>query len=326
MYSHEEVSPQTTETLEQLPRVFNRRSALSERRQQIIQQKQTDALPALTTEVITPATKSASRQMVQLREENRHLHRELEQLRAEAQVLRAENAREKQRFEAEVAVIHTGHQHELAHFQSHLEEAMNERNHLHDEYTQLLQQHQELTDKLTRMIEEEVQKHINELVQEAGSEPEHASPQLQELMQRLALQTRQDTDRHLSEARMLKREVLRVADLLEKERQQLNDERQQVVALQASIRGQAILRERSLQSRLYARWRVASIGTAFGLLVLLVILQMVCLSLFHFTSASLAILAPVIVCVCLAFVLTSPLTMLKHMYLSSPHRKKKLQQ
>ena len=53
MFSSEEVS-QTTEALEKLPRTFDHRSALNERRQHILQQKQTDALPILVPILLLP--------------------------------------------------------------------------------------------------------------------------------------------------------------------------------------------------------------------------------------------------------------------------------
>src|ERR1700733_1189743 len=87
MFSSEEIS-QTTEALDKLPRTFDRRSALNERRQHILQQKQTDVLPVLGSE--SPSTKWAWRQMVQLREENRRLRASLEDLRVEMQQLVAD--------------------------------------------------------------------------------------------------------------------------------------------------------------------------------------------------------------------------------------------
>jgi multidrug efflux pump subunit AcrB len=70
-----------TDALEHIPRMFDHRSALAERRQQILQQKagerRTDAIPALKLE---PGMKSVGHQLLQLREENKHLRVELSAL------------------------------------------------------------------------------------------------------------------------------------------------------------------------------------------------------------------------------------------------------
>jgi len=316
--------PQTTEAFERLPRAFDRRSVVSERRQHILQQKQTDALPSLSPD--TSLSRIDMRKIAPLREENRRLRGELDAFRIQNQVLSEENARLKQSFESEIAVIHDGYQHEITHYQNHLQEAISEHNLLMNEHTLLSESFADLTQNFQQTLDEEVTKRTQTLKLEGMSES--ASPFSEDTIPLpetdVTLSSSDARERALSEARYLKREAQRVVLLLEKERQELNAERQQVMALQYSIREQAQLRQKTLTGRLQARWKFATIMTSLSLLVLLVVLQFVCLSLLHFSSVTLAILLPIVVCALLTYALTFPLTMLKHLYLSLPRQKKVL--
>src|SRR5579859_6586999 len=97
-------------------RSFDRRTLLAERRQSILQQKQTDALPRVTVET---SNAKIMRQVVALREENRHLHIELDQWRAEAERLLAANKAIQAQFDQEVATVHSGTAQELEFYQKH---------------------------------------------------------------------------------------------------------------------------------------------------------------------------------------------------------------
>lgn len=270
MFTPEEIT-HSTESLEQLPRTYDHRSALAERRQQILQQKQrekqTDALPSLTSDTTgalasSPATSPSSssspiahvtwRQVVQLREENRCLRAELETLRAQMQG--------------------------------------------RDTEKQVLQ---------------------------TSVNPDETAPWLRQLFNNAEARMHVSSDKQLAEMLYLKREVKRMVGSLERERQQLNEERQHVIVLQHSVREQATLRENALNARLHARWRVVSISTSVGLLALLVVLQFACLALFHVpavASLTLALLTPIIACVVLAFVLASPMALFKMFCDSLPRR------
>src|SRR5579875_2075004 len=83
-----ELEPRT-DSLIHVPRSLDYRNTLAERRQQIIQQKvgepRTDALPGIKSEA--PGVRLAWRQVIQLREENRHLHNLLEEMRREKEQL-----------------------------------------------------------------------------------------------------------------------------------------------------------------------------------------------------------------------------------------------
>ena len=86
----------STGALERLPRHFNHRDYHSGRRQQILQQKQTDALPALPAD--GTQGNALQRQLVVLREE----HMRLQQQFTDA--------------EQELATIHRGHFQEIENY------------------------------------------------------------------------------------------------------------------------------------------------------------------------------------------------------------------
>ncbi len=309
--------------LEQLPRTLDRRSALSERRQSILQQKQTDDLPALTLD--TPHTKMAWRQVVALREENRRLRFALEDQQSELQQLLNDYTLLKNGLDQEIAIIHNGYQQEIEHYQSHLQTLMSERNRLHDAYSMVELRYQNLYHSFQDAVEEEAQKMMTEATQTVMLAPDKAPALLQDVVKTLEIQVRQAEDKHLVEALYLKHEVQRTLTQLEQERQQVDAERQRLVVLQNSAREQAILRHKTLHERLHTRWRVASVSTSLGLLGALVVLQFASLFLFQVhltTSVSLAMLFPIVVCTVLALALANPLKWVKQIYDNVPVRKK----
>ncbi|GHO86023.1 hypothetical protein [Dictyobacter formicarum] len=339
MFSAEEVSqttealeqlPQTTEALEKLPRTFDHRSALNERRQQILQQKQsdknTDTLPTLGAEA--PGAKLAWRQVVQLREENRRLRASLEELQEGLKQLSDEKAQLQSRFDAEIAVIHSGHQQDIAHYQTHLLELMDERNRLHDEYAALKVVHQDFVQRFEQSVDEEIQQRLDALAQTLdGLNAQTKTPEsLVRFAQTVGLRARSDGDRYLAEAVHIKREMERMTEALAEERQCLNEERCQLALLQQSASQQARLRQKLLDDRFRARWKAVSLSTSAGLLVLLVILQFTCLALLHVALAgmvTLALLLPILLCALLAAIMASPpVRFLKYVRESVPQRKK----
>ena len=322
MLSPDEVT-QTTDAIEQLSRNANHRSTPSERRQNILQQRQTDTLPSLAFE--TPNAKLAWRQVTQLREENRHLRFDLEVQRAEVQRLTSECDTLKSEFEREVAVIHNGQQQEIVQYQNHLQEMMDERNRLQEAQAGLEQRYQELSTALQNAVEEEVHKRVANLTREISLAPAQVPEVLQDAVKELERQAKEEGDKYLAEAVYLKREARRMINTLEQERRQLAKDRQEVYSWQHNMKEQAELRQRTLHDRLHARWRVASLLTSLGLVALLIVLQLVCLSLLHVSVAvpvAFALIAPIVVCIICAFIFTKPLTMLHHMFKSAPHKKK----
>ncbi|GLV56445.1 hypothetical protein KDH_32860 [Dictyobacter sp. S3.2.2.5] len=321
---------QTTEALEKLPRTFDHRSALNERRQHILQQKQseknTDALPSLGSE--TPGTKFVWRQMVQLREENRRLRLSLEELQESFKQLDEEKAQLQGRFEEEVAVIHSGHQQDIVHYQTHLLELMDERNRLHDEYAALKVVQQDFAHRFEQSVDEEIQQRLNAMAQTLdGLEVEAEMPDpLVRFVQSAELRARSDGDRYLAEAVHLKREMERITDILAKERQHLDEERRQLAILQQSASRQAQMRQKLLDDRFRTRWKTVTLSTSAGLLLLLVISQFACLAFLHIAlsgAVTLSLLLPILLCALLAAIMVSPpVRFLKHVRESVPQRKK----
>ena len=325
MFSSEEIS-QTAETLEKLPRTFDRRSASNMRRQQILQQKQTDALPSLSSE--SPSAKWMWRQIVQLRAENRRLRTSLDASQTEIQQMYIKKSMAQSGLESDLAIVHSDQQQEIAHYQTHLRELMNEHNRLQDEYTAFIQTHQEVLQRFDTLVSEETQKRLQGLSEthRATIVPDGLPDPLQTFVRATEVKAKADGERFLAEVLRLKREVERITEILQHEQHQLEEERQQLMVFQHSLSEQSILRQKTLNERLRLRWQATSVLTSAGLLALLIILQFAFLAFFHValrTPITIAILAPVIVCMILALISASPpFQFFKHMSLHVPRKKK----
>lgn len=313
---------QVTESLERLPRSSDRRSPTHERRQSTLQQKNTDVLPSVSVE--TPHGKIAWRQVIQLREENRHLRFELEDQRTEMrQLITAYNSLQAQ-FDQEATSIHGGYQQEREQYQRHVQALMEEHNHLQETYSELERRYMDLYHTFQDAVEEEAHKMVTEAAQTIELSPASTSLLFQDVMKTLELQVRQEEDKHLVEALYLKREVQRMAALLEQERQQIEEERHNLLVMQNTAREQAELRQKTLQARLRARAKVRSITVTIGMVVLLVTLQFLFLNLAHIKIAaeiSFLLLLPIIICSLLAFVFSTPLSHVRDIYYGAPHKK-----
>src|SRR5205085_2490378 len=122
---------QSTGPIERLPRPMNHRDLLAERRQNILQQKQhTDNLPGLNGDATSG--KLTGRQIAVLREENKRLNANLQQLLAEYNRLQTQ-------FDKDTAAIHHAHQQEIEQYQSHLREMMEEHKQIQESNRQLEQ-------------------------------------------------------------------------------------------------------------------------------------------------------------------------------------------
>src|SRR5713226_7014210 len=91
---------QTTGSSERTPRPHNRRDSLSERRQNILHQKQTDTLPVVNNEA--PNGRIAWRQLIQLREENKRLRWELAELAKDIEATDTRHQQESSYFQTEL--------------------------------------------------------------------------------------------------------------------------------------------------------------------------------------------------------------------------------
>ncbi len=323
----------TTDAVGQNPRTFDHRSALSERRHTILQQKQiekeTDALPAVkaeTSEHVAPHAKVVLRQVVQLREENRHLRHQLDEARSEMQRLLIAYTTIQAEFEREVAAIHNGQLQELEQYQNHLQEVTNERNRLQASYKQMEHRYQELYANFQATVDEEADKKLSDMAQTLVLSPDKVTTVLpNDAMKTIEFHVNQLKTKQLVEAQYLTGEVQRITVHLEQEQLQVEEERQMLLRMQNSVREQAELRLKTLQAHLRARWTFALASVTLGTLVALVVLQYVFLFLFHVhfvLAITFSLIAPIVVCVLAAVVLSGPLSTMRHHYMSAPHRKK----
>jgi len=317
---------QVTESLEQLQHSAEHSSLSDEHAQSPFEQKNTDVLPSVTIE--PPHTKIAWRQVIQLRAENAQLHLELEEQRTEMQqLLTAYNALQAQ-FDQEATDIYSGYQQEREHYQSHLQSLLDERNRLQETYTDLERRYMNLYHTFQDTVEEEARRMVTEAAQTielSPLSPPDAPTVFQDVLKTLELHVRQEEDKHLVEALYLKREVQRMAALLEQEHQQIEEERHNLLVMQNTAREQAELRQKTLQARLHSRARIRAVTITIGMIVLLVTLQFLFLNLARIKVAagiSFLLLLPIIICSLLAFVLSRPLSTARDIYFGAPHKKK----
>ena len=323
MLSSSDDVTQTTDALEHVPELPESRNVLRERRQSMQRQKQTDMLPHLAN--ATPNARLAWRQVTQLREENRHLRFELENQRAERECLLSEHQALQAKYEHEVAVTPDGHRQEVEHYQGRLQEMIEERNRLQEAHHELERRYQELYHQFQDAVEEEAQKMVTEAARTLELSPGSTPSLLQDVMKTLELKARQVEDKHLMEVLYLKREIQRMAGRLAHERKLLDEERQNLLALQNSVREQAELRHKTLEARFHARRRMTVVTAILIGPALLVALQFVCLVLFRVhiaATTSLALVAPIVVFFAAAVVFAGPISMIKYIYTGAPHRKK----
>ncbi|BCL84180.1 hypothetical protein ccbrp13_66450 [Ktedonobacteria bacterium brp13] len=290
MFTPEEITP-TTASLEQFHHMHDHRSAFAERRQQILKQKynekQTDSLPSLSPDTADdlPSQSVLSTTSADIPVPTLSTASSPIANVAWRQVLQLRE--ENRRLRAEVATLRP----QTLNFQQAVEEA--------------------------------AQKHVRDITQGVITHPQETAPWLRQMLQEAQSHAQQTGDRHWNETLFLKRELQRIVVQFEREREQLNTQREQLAALQASVREHAIQREQTLDARLRARWRVVSIATSLGLLGLLVILQFACLALFRVGVVgmmNLALVVPIVICSLLALVLSTPLAFFKQVYMSAPHR------
>lgn len=314
---------QTTGALEGLTRVLERQSAPTGKRQRIIAEKNTDTLPSLTSE--SPNAKAAWRQVAQLRKENMHLRAALESKRMEMQKILNESTQSQSELDHEIALVHQGHQQDLAYYQTQLQELMDERNQLSEKQQALEERYQALQQSFQETVQEEAHKLMQEAAEAAIRSSEYASPLIQDVIKTVEWRVRQEEDKHLIEALYLKREVRRMTEFLEQEHQQLQQEQQQFLSFQLKIREQANTRQQLHEQRLSTHQKVVSLVTSLSLLTLFIILEFICLALFHAPavgSVTLSILLPIVVCILLRMALETPLNSLKAIYQSAPHKRR----
>lgn len=244
----------------------------------------------------------AHRQVTQLREENKRLHWELNRQKAELQNMVVEYNNAQRQFDEEVLTIQRSNQQEIQQYQDQLKEIMDERNQIHEDYLQMQSQYEDLYQSYQDAIDEEAQKIVSDAAKTLELAPSSMPPLLHDVAQTLELQMKQVEDQHIAEALYLMRESQRKSELLEQELEQergrLEEERQNLLNLQDSVRQQAELRYKTQQLGLRSRWTLAFTTMTTVLLILLPLLQLFCFSL-KWPLFS-ALFGPLLLCMLLA--------------------------
>jgi hypothetical protein len=312
----------TTDALERVPRILDRRSVLNERRQNILQQKQTDVLPRISGEI--SGSRAAWRQVTLLREENKHLRSELDVQRTELQRIENEYTALQAEFDKEADIIHNGYRQEIEQYQSHMRELMEERNHLQEAHQETEQRYLQLYHTFRDTVEAEAQKIVTTAIQTQELPFDATTLLVEHLRKTVERQVRQEEDKHLLEAMYLKREMQRLIQSLEQERQQVKEEIQRLLHLQNSAREQAELRQKVLRAQMRARWQFKTFITTAAAMITLIVFQWICVLLFHVpvtANLSVALIGPIIAGILCVAMGTRFFTMSKPVSENAPQKK-----
>lgn len=292
MSLHDENGYTSTGAIERHSRRLSRQDILNEKRH-----RTTDVLPTLDSDV--PDGKLNMRHLTQLRDENRRLRRELEELQRRVVQHREAEAQ----LEKEIETVHVGHQLEIEQYQSHLREMMDELNQKQQALLDMERRYQELYHSFHESVEEEAGKLVSEAAQTLVLSPEHTPAILHDVMKTLEFQVKQTEDQHVAEIMALMRQAQRKNVLLEQElaqeRERMAQERQKIIVQQNSVREQGELRMKTIEAGLRARFTAVVTLLTTALLFLLAMLQLVIFTYFK-VSVYLALFGPIIICMLLA--------------------------
>jgi hypothetical protein len=322
MFAPDDIT-QITGALETLPNTLDYRSTLTGKRQHLLREKQTDALPSFTPEI--PHARVARRQVIQLREENRHLQAALDGQRAEWQKVVDENTHLRAELDREMVALNQSHQQELAYYQAQLQGLMQERDQLSVAQREWKERYQQMQQSFHALVEQEAHKLVQHTVAQALEAPDEVSPLMVDAVKTIEYRVRQEEDRHMRDTLYLKREVQRMAEILEQERRQVQQEHERLLSFQLSLREQAAVRQKLFEQRLSTHGKLINVLSSFSLLIVFVILEFVCLALFRtpvVAQVILSIVLPIAACILLRVLLSPALSLLKTIYTSAPHKRR----
>jgi myosin heavy subunit len=321
-----ELEPRT-DSLIHVPRSLDYRNTLAERRQQIIQQKvgepRTDALPGIKSEA--PGVRLAWRQVIQLREENRHLHNLLEEMRREKEQLSVAYNALQTEIANNVLPERSDHERRYEQYQAQLQEVTAAYDKLLVENDTLRRMYDELHSTFQQMVEEKAHQMVVEAAAVLERSPDEVPVLLHDVVKSLQVRAQQMEDKHLIEILYLKHEVQRLAEELRQEREQVHQKQQEVMKMQYTVREQSELRRKTIEASLYARWRASLAIVATSLLLVFVVLQVLSMYLLRAAlspAAIIALVVPLVVCGVLAVLLSEPLAMARHIYRSAPTKRR----
>jgi hypothetical protein len=289
----------STGPIDRSSRVANRREIINEKRQ-----RHTDMLPKIKGEMSN--SKTTSRQIAQLREENKRFRWKID----EQQHLIYQYRQTQAQLEREIDNLHRNKQNEIEQYEIHLREAIEELNQLEAANQDLKRRYQELDHSFHETVSEEANKMVAEAADTIILTPEHTPPLLRNVAKTVELQVKQTEDQHVAELLSLMRQAQYKAALLEQElaeeREKIAAERQNLLDQQARISEQAQYRYTITQQHLQAHWTLVLTLMAAFLLVLVTIFQLVFVSMN--VPLGIAIFVPVVICIGIAFLIARAYT------------------
>lgn len=296
----------STGALERLPRHFNHRDYHSERRQQILQQKQTEALPELPTDGIQG--KALQRQFVVLREEHMRLQQQLTDA------------------EQELATIHRGHLQEIENYQEHIKGLIAERDKLQEQFVKTEQRYQELSDKFESAIAEEAYRMLASATHTVELGIDNDAPTVEEdLKKTVKLHIRQVEDQHVAQALYLARQAQHKAALLEeelaRERQQITEERAKLYTMQNTLREQAEQRKRTIDAHLRSKYAAKTTFYAILLTLPFAVVQFILTADLH-TTLIFALVVAFLVCLIISIAFLGFRSSVGGIFSSAPRKAK----
>jgi len=289
----------STGPIDRSARVAYRREIINEKRQ-----RHTDMLPKIDGEMSN--AKTTSRQIAQLREENKRFRWKIDEL----QHLIYQYRQTQTQLEREIENLHRSKQNEIEQYEIHLREAIEERNQLEATNQELKRSYQELDRSFHENVSEEANKMVSEAANTIILTPEHTPPLLRDVAKTVELHMKQTEDQHVAELLYLIRQAQYKADLLEQElaneREKIASERQNLLDQQARISEQAKYRYTTMQKHLQARWTLVLTLMAAFLLILVPIIQLVFVAMK--VPLDIAIFVPVVICIGIAFLIARAYT------------------
>ena len=251
----------SNDNIDRSARIAYRREIINEKRQ-----RHTDMLPKISGEISNG--KSASRQITQLREENRRLRWKMD----EQHHLLNQYRQTQEQLEQEIYNLKSNKQNEIEQYEIHLREAIDELNQLEANYQELKRRYEYLDHSFHENVSQEANKMVEEAANTIILTPEHTPPLLRDVAKTVELHMKQTEDQHVAALLALIRQAQYKADLLElelaNEREKIAEERQNLLDQQASISEQAQYRFTTMQKHLQAHWTLVLTLMAALLLIL----------------------------------------------------------
>ena len=314
MFSPDDTDYNTsTGPIDRSARVAYRREIIKEKRQ-----RHTDMLPKIDGE--SSNAKTSSRQIAQLREENKRFRWKID----EQQHLIYQYRQTQAQLEREIDNLHRSKQKEIEQYEIHLREAIEERNQLEVTNQELQRRYQELDHSFHETVSEEAKKMVAEAANTIILTPEYTPPLLRDVAKTVELHIKQTEDQHVAELLSLIRQAQYKADLLEQElsneREKIAVERQNLLDQKSRINEQAQYRYKTMQQHLQAHWTLALTLMAAFLLIMVPIFQLAFVAMK--VPLNIAIFIPVIICIGIAFLIARAYTNNKIQNANKKHEQK----